>query len=270
MIANLHIQASLREGKTYLNKCYSTPPFRIADITEDKRCAQLQLMLMSSSPGILDEDEYYVKINLDAHCSMQLHTQSYQRLFNMKKGASQFMEICVGEDSSFVYLPQPAVPHEHSIFTATNDIYLSNSSSLIWGEVLTCGRKGNGEVFQLAKYHGKTSIFINNKLVIKENLLLQPSAINPFSIGQLEGYTHQGSIIFLDEDANCNALNDIAFQYLDQQENISFGISAAPVNGIIIRILGYRAEQLSGLLQSVKNILTAEKGSLKKLISHVA
>ena len=57
----------------------------MANITEDKTGATLQLMLMSSSPGILDGDEYKIKIELEENCSLQLHTQSYQRLFNMKQ-----------------------------------------------------------------------------------------------------------------------------------------------------------------------------------------
>ena len=41
-------------------------------------------MLMSSSPGILDEDKYLMKIEVAEGCALKLHTQSYQRLFTMK------------------------------------------------------------------------------------------------------------------------------------------------------------------------------------------
>ena len=53
MNAQLHIQTALRNGITYLKNCYATPPFKLANITEDKQSHELQLMLMSSSPGIL-------------------------------------------------------------------------------------------------------------------------------------------------------------------------------------------------------------------------
>ena len=96
------------------------------------------------------------------------------------------------------YLPHLSVPHEGSDFTARNKIYLVDNCSLVWGEVLTCGRKLNGEVFLFSKYHNVTEIFLNNKLIIKENLLIQPGQINVNAIGQLEGYTHQASLIYLD------------------------------------------------------------------------
>ena len=136
MIAKMRIVAALRDGITFLKQGYHTPPFKVANITEDKKSPKLELMLMCSSPGILDEDEYEMNIALEENCYLQLHTQSYQRLFNMKKGATQKMEIHLRKGTSFVYLPHPAVPHEDSIFTATNKIYLSDGCTLTWGEVL--------------------------------------------------------------------------------------------------------------------------------------
>lgn len=266
MTANLHIQASQRDCKTYLNKSYYTPPFRIADITEDKQAGILQLMLMSSSPGILDGDRYHLKIELDEGCSMQLHNQGYQRLFNMKKGAEQQTEIHLAANSSFTYIQHPSVPHEQSAFTATNNIYLNKDCNLIWGEVLTCGRKANGEIFKFSKYHSRTSIYLNKKIVVNENLLIQPLVVNPFSIGQLEGYTHQASLILLNEKIDCAELKDSIADHLSLQEGISFGVSNAPENGIIVRILGYKAEQLFKLLQSIAKLASAKAKSAEDII----
>jgi urease accessory protein len=93
MISHVHIQTAARDGITRLKQVYCTPPFKVADITEDKKGNMLHVMLMSSSPGILDGDEYHLKIDVDEHCHLQLHTQSYQRLFHMKKGAQQQMQV---------------------------------------------------------------------------------------------------------------------------------------------------------------------------------
>ncbi|MEO5943221.1 MAG: urease accessory protein UreD [Ferruginibacter sp.] len=253
MIAKLHIQASLRNGITYLNKSYFTPPFKVANITEDKKLNKLDLMLMCSSPGILDEDDYELKIDVDANCTMQLHTQSYQRLFKMKKGAEQLMEMHLKKGSSFVYLPHPSVPHGESIFTAKNNIYLSDGCTLTWGEILTCGRKLNGEIFQFSKYHNITQIYLNNKLIIKENLLMQPSLIDVNGLGQLSGYTHQATLIYLDENTDTKNLIEATTAYLSEQNEIIFGITTAPINGIIIRLLGQKAEQLHNCLKEVSS-----------------
>ena len=164
MISKLHIQTSLRNETTFLKRVYFTPPFKIADITEDKRSGQLHLMIMNSSPGILDGDEYKMKIELSEKSSLHLHTQSYQRLFTMKKNASQTLEVLQAPGSSFCFLPHPVVPHELSDFSSHNKIFLAGNCCLIWGEVLACGRKLNGEIFKFSKYHSITQIFINNTI----------------------------------------------------------------------------------------------------------
>jgi urease accessory protein len=251
MIATLHIQTGVRNNSTYLKNTYFTTPFKVANITEDKTSERLHLMLMSSSPGILDGDQYQLKIELEEGCSLQLHTQSYQRLFNMKQGASQSIEVYLSPHASFCFLPHPSVPHEASVFRSTNKIYLEDNCSLLLGEILTCGRKLNGEVFAFSKYHAITEVFLRNKLIIKENLLIEPATIDVNAIGQLEGFTHQASLIYLHTTTPVKPLIEQLTERLAGQNEIVFGITEAPVNGLIIRILGNKAEQLHDCLKTI-------------------
>jgi urease accessory protein len=259
--AELHIQVADRDGCSYLKKAFFTTPFKVANITEDKSAQQLHLTLMSSSPGILDGDEYNLKIEVEENCSLQLHTQGYQRIFHMKQGsgATQQLNVHVANNSAFCYVPHPSVPHEQSGFTAHNNFYLSSNTLFIFGEVLTCGRKLNGEAFLFSKYHSITKIFFNNKLLIKENLLVQPALINVHAIGQLEGYTHQASMIYLQPGVDCKALQTTITELLSIEKNIETGITAAPANGLIIRLLGQGAEQLYNCLKSISSFLQTNK-----------
>ena len=251
MIAHVHIQAATRNGITRLKQVYATPPFKVADITEDKTTNQLHLMLMSSSPGILDDDEYHVKIDVEEHGHLQLHTQSYQRLFQMKKGAQQYMQVNVQQEACFTYIPHPVVPHKNSIFTSHNTIHLQPNSRLLWGEILTCGRAQNGEQFHFSKYHNITDVFVNNRLFIRENLLVQPAMVNVQALGQWEGYTHQASLIYV----NDTSVGVIIHAQLLQEKGIAFGISTMASNGLIIRLLGYKAEQLYNCLKTMAALL---------------
>jgi urease accessory protein len=263
MISELHIQTALRNNITFLEKAYCTTPFKIANITEDKKNNTLRLMLMSSSPGILDGDEYNIKIEVANNCSLHLQTQSYQRLFNMKAGATQKTEIYLEQGATFCFLPHPSVPHHSSVFVAKNKIFLANDCNLVWGEVLTCGRKLSGEVFRFSKYHSITEIFKKGKLFIKENLLMQPSLVDVNTIGQLEGFTHQATLIYLNENANTKQLIKIITEFLSTQTEITFGITAAPINGFILRMLGHKAEQLFDCIKTI-----AEHHLTKKQIEY--
>ncbi len=253
MISELHIQTALRDGITFLKGSYLTQPFKLANITEDKKSNLLRLMLMSSSPGILSGDVYDIKIDIAADSALQLQTQSYQRLYNMKAEARQTMRVNMESGASFFYLPHPSVPHANASFSAVNEIRLEKNCSLLWGEVITCGRKGSGESFLFSRFHNITKIFIENKLVIKENILIEPQSVDVSSIGQLEGFTHQATMIYLNETFAVKELRAMIIAFLSQAAGVEYGISEAPCNGVIVRILGYRAEQLFDLFQSIAN-----------------
>jgi urease accessory protein len=199
-----------------------------------------------------------MKIEVEENCSLQLHTQAYQRLFNMKHGATQQMNVHLQDGASFCYLPHPSVPHEKSIFTSRNNFYLGNNCQFFFGEILTCGRKLNGELFLFSKYQSISNIYINDKLVIKENFLMQPSIINVRAIGQLEGYTHHASVIYLQEGVDIKNMQQQLIELLSTERNIEVGITAAPVNGLLIRLLGNGAEQLYNCLQHMKQVLQIE------------
>lgn len=257
--SELFIKTALRGNITYLKEAFFKQPFKLADIRENKQDSLLQLMLMSSSPGILDGDQYEIQIDLAENSALQLHTQSYQRIFTMSGEASQQLNVRMLSGSFFYYLPHPTVPHEGSSFKSVNKIYLSTGCELIFGEILTCGRKLNGEVFGLRKYHNLTEIYLNEKLIIKENLLIQPELFDSLKLGLLEGYTHQASLIYLKEDLNVRLLQDEVVALIQDTPDVEYGTSELPCSGMILRVLGNKAEQLHNLLKLVADLIRKNK-----------
>ena len=255
MIAELQIKVTASGSASFLQNSYCTTPLKVMNITEERNSKQLHLMLMSSSPGILDGDRYNIKIDVAENASLHLHTQAYQRLFQMKGEAKQQLNVDIANGASFVFLPHPSVPHRQSSFVSRNTFYLGNYNLFIFGEVLTCGRKLNGEAFLFTKYHSITEVYSHNKLVIKENLLMQPATINVQAIGQLEGYTHQASMIYLEENIDVKNLQSLIIQLLVAEKNIEMGITTAPISGLIIRLLGNGAEQLYNCLQRIYTLI---------------
>jgi len=75
------------------------------------------------------------------------------------------------------------------------------------------------------------------------------------AMGQLEGYTHQASFIYLQEAVDMEHLRVLLSEILASEKNMEAGISALPINGIIIRLLGTGAEQLYNCLLRVNAVL---------------
>jgi urease accessory protein len=250
MISVVDIIVAARDEKSFLKKGFFTPPFKVANISgwNGKR---LDLMLMCSSPGVLDQDNISVDIKLEKGSQLELHTQSFQRLFPMLLGSAQRMTVRMDEGSSFTYMPHPTVPHKDSLFKSVNRIFLSGGCSLFWGEVLTCGRKLNDEIFQYTSFQNLTEIFFGGRLVVKENLIMQPEKKNPRVMGQLEGFTHQASLIFWKDGEAMKERSDAAVELLSVEKEMAVGVTSISERCIMIRMLGNHAEQLHACMKNV-------------------
>ena len=252
MHSEVDLRVGLRDGVSYLASGYFTPPFKVANITEDRRGLCLHLVLMSSSPGILDGDKQVIRVSVEEGAHLWLHTQAYQRIFQSRTGAEQSMEVRLGRGASFCWLPHPCVPHAGSVFKGSNRVYLVGGSRLIWGEVLTCGRKRNGEVFAMSGYHMRTEVYLDGGLILLENVILRPSLVPVESAGQLEGFTHQASLLMVGVEPDMEKIGAC----LAGKEGILYGVTEGPGGSGVVRMLGNKAEQLFDCLSEIACILS--------------
>lgn len=245
MNSRLELVAGYKEGKSYVKDLYVSLPFRVVSVGQRKNDNKLYQMIMSSSPGILDGDRYHLEITLEKGASLQLQSQSYQRLFNMEDKAVQLLNVSMEDHTSFAYVPHPIVPHESSNFKSEAQIHIGKNSQIIISEIITCGRKHYGEVFKLKRFQNLMEIYHENKLMIKDNVLIQPDLIPINGIGNLEQFTHQGTLIFYSTKDNVDK-EALIESILNADEanhgDMEIGISAMENNGFIIRALGNGGE----------------------------
>jgi urease accessory protein len=253
--SHLNILAGYKNDKSYLKEAYCRQHFKITNITEDKNCGTLKLMMVSSSPGVLDNDIFAIDVLIEENANVELTTQGYQRLFTMRNEASQCMNVRIGNNGSFYFLPHPNVPHAFSNFSSENNIYLSGKHNLLWSEIITCGRKLSGEEFKFTRFHNITNVYLHGKLIVKENVLIQPSKNNVHAIGQLEGYTHQSTLLFINDIADLSEISVACAGLFEGIEDLVFGISFLQVNGLIIRMLGQKAEKLFNYNNKLASII---------------
>lgn len=258
MRSELQIEAAVRGGDTYLRRCYYTKPFKVADIS-GRSANGLHLAIMTASPGILDGDDHNINIKLGEAAVLQLYTQAYQRIFTMQGGARQRFYVEMGRGSSLCYLPHPTVPHIHSVFDGASCIQLSDDCHLIWGEIITCGRKLSGEVFRCKYFQSTLEVYKGSRLLFKDVTVLQPEIIVPGVIGQWEGYTHQGAILLYGGRQDVNGLEDEIHNLVSAEENITAGISRTASGASLLRVLGQGGEQLHALFRKVASLAGGER-----------
>ncbi len=158
---------------------------------------------------------------------------------------------------SFAYVPHPVVPHENSNFKSSAAITIGENSQIIISEIITCGRKHSGEVFKLKRFQNLTKIYHQNKLVVKDNVLIQPDLIPISSIGILENYTHQGSFIFFSTKSETDkvALVETLLETAKKHTNVEIGISVLDGNGFVIRALSQGGEAMYNYFLAAQDLL---------------
>jgi urease accessory protein len=250
MKGRLSFAAGRTNGATRLTESFFTPPFNLAAISP-RGAEVLQLMIRSSSPGVLDGDDYEVDIQLREGAALELSTQSFQRLFDMKTGASQTTRISLGANASLHYIAHPCVPHRNSIFKASTHIHLHETARLIYGETFTCGRALNGEAFQFTLYQSRLEIRVNDKLQLKENLRIAPFESVVQGTGMLENHTHQAALTCVDEPLGLSELETLIPSILETARNLTWGISRPSKHILVLRLLGFNAYKLHDLLLEI-------------------
>ena len=259
------LRTGLRE-QTILKDVYFTTPFNLVEVRENKKNPLLEMMVMSSSPGLLNDDFYDITIEVIDDTSLNLQTQSYQRIHVSETGTNQNMRVWVGENAYFSFAPHPTVPHKGARYKAKNTIRIKNSSTLLWSEILTCGRKymAQEEQFLFKKHHAITEIYQEDRLIYKDNLYIVPEEINLKEFGQYEGYTHQGSLFFIIPDVDVTERMEEISNRLSEEEGISYGISKVLDNAYVLRVLGNEGEQLYRLFTDIR---VAEDGLINKRVA---
>ncbi|MFI3288537.1 MAG: urease accessory protein UreD [Rikenellaceae bacterium] len=261
MESKIRLVVTQREGRSYIRSLYTTPPFRVVSVGQLASDGAAYLMQMSTSPGVLNGDNYEVDITLEEGAELQFRSQSYQRIFDMDGEARQRMQITIGDGAHYSQVAHPIVPHRNSAYFASTKVTLGEGSSFLQSEIITCGRHLHGESFLFREFSNSVEVYSGGVLRLKDRVWLSPSQLPLGELGLLEGYTHQATLVYQTTQANINIkeLIDIIYEMLSSLKGLEFGISESHYSGFVIRLLGRGGEQLYDALQSVQSYMWSKR-----------
>lgn len=225
-------------------------PYKVVHYGSKLLQDHLEIMLMCYSPGVMDGDSLQIQVHCAEKCEMKLFTQSFNKLHPMKSGARQLMNIEVGEQAIFQYLPQPTIPFKDSIFDAENIIRLEKDAHLIWGDIISGGRIYSGERFEFSRIHNKTKVYHKGKLIFFDNQLMAPKKQPIEKILFFEGYTHQGTLLIVSEMARAfkQELDEVL---TEQFVDMSYGFTMCGENALLVRALGESGDAMHEWLANI-------------------
>lgn len=241
--STIRVNAEREGGSTVLKESYHNAPYKVRHFGTANTKKHLEMIIMSSSPGIMDGDKLLIDVHVRKAAELKLVTQSYNKLHPMCLGATQHTQVQLDGDSIFYYVPHPLTPFKDSIFKTTNTFRLADDATLIFGDIIGAGRIFMDEAFVFTKLHTITDIYRDGQLIYKDNQCLLPKEQPVQDMLFFEGHTHQGAFIYSGPFAD--AMKEEMDEILTvEYEDVEFGFTKCAENTILLRAVADNGELL--------------------------
>ena len=213
--------------------------------------------LLGLGGGYVEGEKYRYAFTLKEGARAIITTQAATKVYKCpnEKETYQQTNINLEENSVLEYITDPVILYRDAIYKQENNIYLDESSTLIYTDGITSGWSPTGIEFQYSRVQLKTNIYVNNKIVLLDNLIVNPKKDNVSEIGYFEGYSNFGTLIVI----NNNITNDIISEMRKEINNLNlpiyFGISELEVSGFVLRILGNLTQHIEAAVNVCHNLV---------------
>lgn len=233
-----------KEGRySVLKESGHNAPYKLTHYGAPRLQEHLEMIIMSASPGIMDDDTLDIAIQMKPDTQLKLFTQSFNKLHPMKRGARQTTVAHIDDGAVFYYIPHPVTPFKDSIFKTDNSLYLTGDAVLIWADIIAAGRIHMKEAFVFNSLHSTTKIYRNNVLILMDNQFLSPAKQPIRNLLFFEGYTHQATFLFsapFAKELKAELDEILTLEYSD----ITYGFTQAADDIVMLRALGHDGELL--------------------------
>lgn len=219
--------------------------------------------LISTGGGFTEGEQYLQDVTLDDHCHAILTTQTPNYIYKCENGGltSQNNLVHIGRDAFLEYYIDETIPYAHARFRQNTEIHMGRGSRLIFTDGLTAGWSKDEEPFQYRDIGLKTRIWMEDRLLLNDFLLIDPAQCQMQEIGCFEEAQYYNAAVIIDENAGPEMLEKMR-EFLDQPFSVSgtirYGLSLLDQDGIILRILGQSIEENRRLLYALTGFYREE------------
>ncbi len=218
--------------------------------------------LLSPTGGIVQGDDYQIQVKLAANTHATLTTQASTKVYAMPgQGATQSMQVRVGQDAIFEYLPDSTILFRDADFSQGISLFLERGAKVVLQEIVMPGRLARGERLAFTQYRSRIEASDPQGLLLYDTCWLRPKCLSYLSVsGVLEEYACWGSWYLVGdfEMPWWETLCEFAEPFLNQPPKSIGGLAQLHRGGIAIRMLAHNAELIQSSFQTIWNWLKIE------------
>jgi urease accessory protein len=255
----LRLGAEERNGKTVAKNVYFQGAYKVMRPIYHDESGQACYYILNPGGGYLDGDRYQMKISLEKQAKLTLTTQSATKIYKTPHShAYQEAEFNLKEGSYLEYIPDPLIGYQDARYKQKNVIHMEKGCTLLYSDIITPGWSPSGEKFSYDKLQLINEIYMENELVVYDHIKLSPATQNINALGLMEGYSHLGSMIVVDEKTNHDLLDRLYEAVPNQTREYKIGLSLLPIPGFTVRVLANATQTIERIFSEFHNIISQE------------
>lgn len=205
--------------------------------------------------GYVEGEKYkysvLVKNNARAIITTQAATKVYKCL--NEKAAIQETQLKIEGNGILEYITDNVILYKDAIYKQDNEVYLDKDSTLIYSDGITSGWSVTGEAFSYSRLQLRTKVYMDNVLVLLDNLLINPIEDDVTKLGYFEGYENFGTLLVINKKITNEIIDTLRLSLKNLNLDINFGISEIEVNGFVLRVLGHSTQNVDEAIKLCHN-----------------
>lgn len=224
--------------------------------------------LLHLGGGYVEGEIYKNLIELKKDAKAIITTQAPTKVYKCEKNKeASYQEtiIKMEENSVLEYISDSVILYKNAKYNQETTIHMDESSTLIYTDGITSGWSPDGAKFQYEGARLKNKIYLNNKLLLLDNLELNPKKYDVTEMGILEGYINFGTLLVIDKRINENYVEKARELIKNLNLDIKYGVSILENNGLIIRVLGNLTQEIQRAIDEVHYYLREKLFNLKPI-----
>jgi urease accessory protein len=159
----------------YPLKLISPDPYQLPNRSSQ---TVILVFLLTYGGGLVAGDQINLSITIDPTTRLALVTQGSTKLFkspSKETVSQQVLDVTVGDDAGFCYLPDPTQPFAGSVYAQRQVFKVGKEASLAVLDSVSEGRRARGERWGLRMWKGKNE-FRNagdGRLLLRDSVILE-------------------------------------------------------------------------------------------------
>ncbi len=256
MTGSLLLELENKDGKTAAKHVYFQGALKVMRPIYLDDSGQVCYYLLNPGGGYVDGDEYEMKFVVHERAKATLTTQSATKIYKTPtKPVVQITEISLKENSFLEFLVDPLIAYSQAKYKQKTVIQMDKSASLLYTDLLTPGWSKTGKRFDYDWLQLKNEIYVDGELAVYDHVKLSPSEQEMNRIGFMEGFTHLGSMIVVDEKVNDEFIEELYELINLNAQHYKAALSMLAVHGFSLRILAHSTQVIEQIMMDCREFI---------------